>query len=587
MFQEVTMKNRKIISIYGIVAILSLVFAILPVLPVYATINSYSITLTPNQGEIGASISFHGICTPTPTVFMEANIYFSPNNLAIGAALTSASTYMRVVPPPTILSHEDGGDGNFSTTFTVPSSIPSDNNTLIAGTVAQSVSAGSYYIYVTVTTSNGTGGVVAKANFTVTQPTLAPLSPNNGPPGTSVAVSGNYFPENVPLAFKFETTTLTPTNGDTSTEEDGSFFSYITIPSGYLLGPHTIYITAGTGSSAVPVSVTFTITGSTTAAIDSITPQSGIAGSLVEVIGSGFPPSTPLTFHFDDGYIPITELDTETSTAGSFISRITIPLTASPDYYTIEVSAGSISAFAYFLVTGTQPTTPPTVLNTPIIIDPTSGSVNTSVSVTGSSFLPNHTVTISFNGTQVIQTTSDETGHFLTSFQVPSKPSGNNTITATDGINMGAKTFLLESISPPMPPPQRPLMGEAASSPVTFDWDDVTDNSTPVTYRLQIATSANFTADSLILDKTGILASQYTLNDDEMKKLSTDVPTYYWREKAVDAAYNESGWTGANEFSVAKPFSFTGWPLYVTIVLGALLFFLVGIWVGRRTAFSY
>jgi hypothetical protein len=55
----------------------------------------------------------------------------------------------------------------------------------------------------------------------------------------------------------------------------------------------------------------------------------------------------------------------------------------------------------------------------------------------------------------------------------------------------------------------------------------------------------------------------------------------------VDAALNESTWTGANEFSLAKPFEFTGWPLYLTIGVGALVLFLLGLWVGRRSAFYY
>ena len=53
---------------------------------------------------------------------------------------------------------------------------------------------------------------------------------------------------------------------------------------------------------------------------------------------------------------------------------------------------------------------------------------------------------------------------------------------------------------------------------VNFDWSDVTDNSTPVTYSLQIASDQNF--GSLVLSKTGIRESHYTLTKDEI--LSAD-----------------------------------------------------------------
>jgi hypothetical protein len=595
MFQEDIMKNMKIIRIFGVVFILTLLFTLLPISPAFSTAitYTYTITISPTQGDIGTTVTLHGVSDPAPVNATAANIYFSPNNLSLNATLSSASTYIRVINEITISSVEDvGADaGNYTGTFTVPSSIPVSTNPLEGGNVSQDVTAGTYYVYVTITTLNGTSGVAAKATFTLTQPTLDPLSPTSGPSGTIVVVSGHYFPANAPLTFSFDgpptnLNQLTPTSGSLATGDTGLFLSYITIPSGYPPGQHTLYITAGTGDTAITRSATFTLTAASIAHIDSVFPQTGIVGTLVEVHGSSFPASTQITFNFDDNYVAITNGDTSTSTGGDFISRITIP-SATATVHTIRVTAGPSSAFAYFTVTGTPPTTPPPTIATPIKITPSSGSVNSSVSVSGSSFLANHNIDITFNGTLVTQINTDETGGFLTSFQVPAKPSGNHTVAATDGTNTGTKIFNIESTAPQIPQPLLPLMNEAVSPPVTIDWADVTDPSAPVTYKLQIATSGNFDADSILINKTGLSVSQYTLSDDDMKKLSTEVPTYYWREKAVDAALNESGWTGASEFSLAKPFSFTGLPLYATIGVGALLLFLIGIWVGRKTAYSY
>ncbi|MGD0779173.1 MAG: hypothetical protein ABR954_00080 [Dehalococcoidales bacterium] len=584
------MKISKIIRIFGVAFILTLLFTMLPVSPAFSTAitYTYSIAISPTQGDIGTTVSYNGVSNPAPTSATTASIYFSPNNLSIGANLSSASTYIRLVNERTIPSFDDVGPnaGNYTGDFTIPSSIPVSTDPLVGGNVSQDVSAGTYYVYVTITSGDNTSGVAAKATFTLTQPTLDPLSPTSGPSGTSVVVSGHYFPNSAQLTFKFDTTTVSPTSGHTSTTSSGTFLSYITIPSGYLPGQHTLYITAGSDSSAITLSATFTITAVSSASIDSVFPQTGMSGTLVEVHGSNFPAGAQITFNFDDNSVAITNGDTSTSTGGDFISRITIP-SATTGSHTIRVTVGGATDFKFFTVTGTPPTTPPPTLTTPISIDPSSGSVNSSVSVSGSSFLANHNVDITFNGTLVKQTNTNDAGAFLTSFQVPSKPSGNHTVAATDGTNTGTKVFTIESTAPQIPQPSLPLMKEAVSSPVTFDWADVTDPSAPVTYKLQIATSANFDADSIIINKTGLTVSQYTLSDDDMKKLSSDVPTYYWREKAVDAAFNESGWTGASEFSLAKPFSFTGWPLYGTIGIGALLLFLIGIWIGRKTAYSY
>jgi hypothetical protein len=77
------------------------------------------------------------------------------------------------------------------------------------------------------------------------------------------------------------------------------------------------------------------------------------------------------------------------------------------------------------------------------------------------------------------------------------------------------------------------------------------------------------------------------MTDAEAPLLSSKVTSYYWRDRAVDAASNASAWTGAGQFSVTKPFTFVGWPLYLTIGIGAVVVFLIGLWVGRRSAFSY
>ena len=72
-----------------------------------------------------------------------------------------------------------------------------------------------------------------------------------------------------------------------------------------------------------------------------------------------------------------------------------------------------------------------------------------------------------------------------------------------------------------------------------------------------------------------------------MDKLTASNGIYYWRESATDGAGNQSGWTQNGAFTITPPFKFTGWPMYATIAIGAIIVFLLGLWVGRRTAFYY
>jgi hypothetical protein len=170
---------------------------------------------------------------------------------------------------------------------------------------------------------------------------------------------------------------------------------------------------------------------------------------------------------------------------------------------------------------------------------------------------------------------------------VPPGKHGDHTISVSDGTNTKTATFTLESVPPKVPQPQKPEMGVKAKTPITFAWASVTDNSSPVTYHLQVAYAPDFAASSLLLDKTALSKNEYILTEAEELKLAGQESSLFWRIKAIDAALNESDWTGAGQFSIAQPFKFTGLPLYATIGVGVVLIFLFGFWMGRRTAFYY
>ena len=80
--------------------------------------------------------------------------------------------------------------------------------------------------------------------------------------------------------------------------------------------------------------------------------------------------------------------------------------------------------------------------NPTISINPTSGTVLTSVTVTGNGFDPISTVVITFGGSNVSTVTPTSNGGFTATFRVPLSSSiGDQTVKATQGSNSASKTF--------------------------------------------------------------------------------------------------------------------------------------------------
>jgi hypothetical protein len=566
MCQEVVMKSRKIAQILGISLILTLLCVVLPVTPIMAVVPS-TITLTPNVGAVGDVISLHAEFEPQMVEHFGI-VYVSTSDLAVSTGIiTSAPSYKKVVSAVSIPMMGYTNPGIFDCTFHIPAA-------LTDGTVTANVTPGQYFVYVTETLTTGAeSAIMAKASLTVSAPavpTLDALSPASGPGGTSVTVSGTYFPASTAMVFRFDTTTLTPATGDTSTRSSGIFLSTITIPTSAAAGPHTISVTAGTASA----NATFTVTGGATIALSA---ASGTAGAAITVTGTGFPANTALVLRFDSTTLTPTSGSTATGTTGGFTSVITIPSGATTAAHTITAIAGTGTDSETFNVTGGG--------TLPLAITPNNGPIGQSVSITGNGFTVGHTVTIVWNSVTTNTTTTVlEGGVILLTFVIPPTIHGAHIISAVDSTTTANATFTVESTPPPTPQPLRPYMDEGVSSPITLDWEDVTDPSAPVTYSAQISASANFTTN--LISVTGRTTSDYTLTDADVLNLNPG-QTYYWREKAVDAAQNESAWTGANSFNYTQGFQFTGWILYVTIAVGVILLFLLGIWIGRKTAYSY
>ncbi len=129
-------------------------------------------------------------------------------------------------------------------------------------------------------------------------------------------------------------------------------------------------------------------------------------------------------------------------------------------------------------------------------------------------------------------------------------------------------------------------MGTKARAQAYLDWEIVTDPS-GVTYSLQIATDADFSGGSIVLEKAGLSQSEYTITREErLESVSKDSP-YYWHVRAVDGASNEGPWSGKGTFYVGFQFRLSQPVIYALFGVGALVFGILGFLLGRRTVDFY
>jgi hypothetical protein len=245
--------------------------------------------------------------------------------------------------------------------------------------------------------------------------------------------------------------------------------------------------------------------------------------------------------------------------------------------YVVEATDGTNMATADFVST-----TDATISQTTTTAAP--GHVGMELTITGTGFKANATVTVTYETAPVTLATvpTDASGNFTADITIPTSLGGAHTITVSDGTISKVFDFYMELEAPLVPALLLPLADEKAESEAMFDWGDVTDASEPVTYDLQVATDATFSSTAIVVQKEGLTESEYTLLEAEKLESTGQDEPYYWRVRAVDAASNASGWSVASTFYVGFTFEFTGWVVYVTMGVIAVAFFFLGFWLGKR-----
>ncbi len=376
-------------------------------------------SFTPSSGIAGASVTITGTnFGPTPanntvkfngttstvtaststsiTTTVPVGATTGPITVTVNGQTATSSTNFTVIFPPTITSFTPTS-GIVTTSVTITGtnfdSTPVTNTVKFNGTTAIVTASTSTSITTTVPVGATTGPLTVTVNgqtatsstsFTVIlPPTITSFSPSSGIVGTSVTITGtNFDPTPINNTVKFNGTTAIVT-ASTSTS------IATTVPVGATNGPITVTVNGQTATSSTNFTVIFPPT------ITSFSPTSGIVGTSVTITGTNFD-STPVnnSVKFNGTTATVTA-----STSTSITTTVPVGATTGP--ITVTVNGQTATSSTNFTVI-----IPPTITS----FTPASGTVTTSVTITGTNF--NSTPvnnTVKFNGTTATVTASTST----------------------------------------------------------------------------------------------------------------------------------------------------------------------------------
>jgi hypothetical protein len=395
------------------------------------------------------------------------------------------------------------------------------------------------------------------------------ISPISGAVGDTVTVSGTGFDGTSTVTITFDGTTQTSGTTNSSGTLAATTF---TVPE-TSRGSHTV---RAQDSGANYATTTFSVAQNIT-----LNPTTGPSGTTVTITGNGFGASKAITIKYNAVSVTTSPASVTTNSLGYFTATFTVPVGVAGTYEVVA-SDSTNTATANFVST-----TDATISETTSTTDP--GHVGMELTIEGVGFTPNATVTVKYTlsaseSDTLATVTTGATGNFTAPFTIPPSAGGVHTITASDGTVVKTFTFVMESLPPPTPELTLPLEATKLKDRL-FEWtavEDVSPASDPVTYDIQIATDANFTTASTLISVTGLTTATYTIpEEEELESTGEDAP-YYWHVRAVDAASNASAWSAASTFTIGWSFEFTGWVVWVTMAVVAILFFFLGLWLGRR-----
>ena len=357
------------------------------------------------------------------TVFASAQNYTaSANDLTVDPSplLTFTPTTLPGATAGTAYSQSitaSGGDGSYTytETGTLPTGVTFSGGTL-SGTPTQ---AGSFPIQISATDTASHAG--SQSYTLVVTAGATGLSPTSGTVGTTgVTILAQGFIASHALTVTVGGTSATITSGGT-TNSNGTSTVAFTIPA-VPAGPETVVVSDGTNSATSATN--FTVTPQ----ITSLSSTTGTVGTTVTVTGNGFKASaSSLSVVFGGTSYSMSG----TTNANGVLTTASFTVPTVPDgSYTVAVKDGTNTSANF----GTNYTVTPQILT----LSSTSGTVGTTVNVTGNGFAASaSSLTLVFGGTDYSMSGTTNPSGVLTSasFTVPTVAAGSYPVAVSDGTN--------------------------------------------------------------------------------------------------------------------------------------------------------
>lgn len=385
--------------------------------------------------------------------------------------------------------------------------------------------------------------VLAVAGYTEvdTYFTLKPgltVSPDNGPPGTTVAVKGQGFASNegdIELLYYLDGSYET-VDSRIAADAKGSWEATFEIPSS-TRGEHRLDAEGAVSRLYEVEDATFEVTAGI-----SIDRSAGFVGDTITMAASRFAAyEKGVQILFDDQAVAT---DIKADAHGEWEAKFQVPEMPTGEYtITAEgewTSKEDINSLTF-------------KIDPSIVVSPNKGYVGMDLTVAGHGFTSSEDVNIMYDGGTVETAETNDQGSFETSLPAPDSQHGEHQVAAGYfGENHASAIFTMESRPPGTPtltsPSNGGWVGFIGKETPKFEWSAVSDDS-GVHYRLQIATSANVTTGGFvdpIVSITGLVQTSYTLNTTE----ALPSGSYYWIVQAIDGAENESPWTAPRSLRI-------------------------------------
>lgn len=411
--------------------------------------------LNPNSGSVGTSVTISGAnfgatqgtssvkfntTTATPTSWSANSIVVpvpagaTSGNVVVtvGGLASNPVAFTVTVPPPSIsginptsgpigtsvtISGSNFGttQGTSSVTFNTVTATPTSwSSGSIVVPVPNGATTGSVFVTVAGVNSNG-------ITFTVTSvgPSITSLSNASGPVGALITITGvNFGATQGTSAVTFNGVAGTPSVwGDTSIN--------VPVPVGATTG-NVVVTVSGVQSNGVLYTVT------PPPNITSINPSAGPIGTVVNVAGANF----GATVGTRSSVLSFNGIAARTTSWSDTLIVAPVPAAASTGNVVVSIGGVNSNGVLYTVTPG------PNIAS----VNPTSGSVGTSVTISGAGFGASQgTSSITFNGVAAIPTGWNDTGIVA---PVPTGATTGNIVVTVNGIASNSVPFTVSAGAP-------------------------------------------------------------------------------------------------------------------------------------------